>query len=63
MKLWLWPSILTPALTNNIGTAAQPLSTAENDKHLLKNSISANGMPSFKEILNRNEHSAWIREV
>lgn len=51
MYLRLWPSVLQPTLTNNISTAAQSLSTAEDDKHLLKNSVSANGMPSFKELI------------
>lgn len=51
MYLRLWPSVLQPTLTNNISAAAQSLSTAEDDKHLLKNSVSANGTPSFKELI------------
>lgn len=51
MYLRLWPSVLQPTLTNNISAAAQSLSTAEDDKHLLKNSVSANGMPPFKELI------------
>lgn len=63
MQFRLRPAIFFPALTDDVSSAAKPLSSTEDDEHFLEDSVTADGMAALEELLDGDKHGAWIGEI